>query len=185
MFTPQEYHCLYNVLSKQREAAVGADAVVLKSALQKLKEECDANPLPKATIQPLVDLATITALIVDDDPSVIALVTETLGAIKVGAVLSASNGMEAIKIIQERKGNIDINLCDWFMPELNGFDMLQRIRKIDKLRTVPFIMVTAASDKEHIKKAIQTGVSDFIIKPIDIALLQEKFILALNKSKSH
>ena len=184
-FTSQEYQGLYGLLSKQWEAAIGADATVLKSALQKLKEACEANPLPREITQPIVDLATITTLIVDDDPSVTALMTEALQAINVGTVIAAGNGMEAIKTIQERKGNVDIILCDWFMPELNGYDMLQRIRKIDKLRTIPFMMVTAASDKEHIKKAIQGGVSDFIIKPIDINLLQEKFITAVNKSKSH
>ena len=51
------------------------------------------------------------------------------------------------------------------MPEMNGFELTEAIRKIEKYKDTPILFLTANSSRDRIQKAIKLGISDFIVKP--------------------
>ncbi len=79
--------------------------------------------------------------------------------------LEASNGKEAVDIAETNLP--DIILMDAMMPVLDGFEATKEIRKIEKLKRTPILMVTSLGYKEDKIKAIEAGVNDFISKPFD------------------
>ena len=83
-----------------------------------------------------------------------------------GAItVCAENGQEAIDIF--RKENFDILFVDLFMPVMNGFDAMKKIRKLKKGGKVPMIALTASAETATIEKAIQAGANSYISKPFN------------------
>jgi len=78
----------------------------------------------------------------------------------------ANDGMEALTIIKSSI-DIDIILCDWNMPNMNGIDFVKVLRKLDKYKETKLLMVTTESDRKNVLMAIAAGVNDYITKPID------------------
>jgi DNA-binding NarL/FixJ family response regulator len=107
-------------------------------------------------------------LCIEDDPDTAELIVEVLDE-EGFRVTVAENGADGLSAIGERP---DLVLCDIDMPGLSGFEVLQRIRQ-DKLlpRAVPFIFITAFSQRSYHMQARQLGCDDFIAKPIDFELL--------------
>ncbi|MFH1020767.1 MAG: response regulator [Pseudomonadota bacterium] len=87
-------------------------------------------------------------------------------------ILEASNGLEALHILE--KTPIDLIICDWVMPVMTGFDLLQKVRAMPEFAGIPFIMVTAEAEKGNIMSAIKAGVSQYIIKPFTAEILYHK-----------
>ena len=116
----------------------------------------------------------IKILIVDDADSVRNILKYILKLIGFEAFLEASNGEDALNMLQSTK--VDLVIADWKMPKLNGIELLEKVRDDDKLKSLPFIMVTGDSDKSHVLKALQGGVSDYVLKPVDSSLLQRKVL---------
>jgi len=75
----------------------------------------------------------------------------------------ATDGLKAQKILEQSP--FDLILCDWEMPEMNGAELLTWIRNNDQIKDTPFIMVTSRGDKEHVVKAIELKVNNYIVKP--------------------
>lgn len=71
----------------------------------------------------------------------------------------------------------DLVLCDLNMPTISGLDVLRLIKKERKFSRLPFIMVTGDKDKKNLVEAIESGVSDYITKPIN----EEEFLTKINK----
>jgi CheY-like chemotaxis protein len=103
-------------------------------------------------------------LVVDDELSV--LLTIKRFVLNAGYdVLTASNGKEAVE--SARKEHPDLIVMDAVMPEMNGLEATREIRKIDALSKVPIIMLTALRAEDDIKSARLSGVTEFLIKPVD------------------
>ena len=81
-------------------------------------------------------------------------------------VFIASNGEEALKVYNENINEIDILLTDVNMPKMNGIELVSKIRESDS--TLPILICTAFNDTDILLKAIKLGVSDYIIKPIQM-----------------
>ncbi len=77
----------------------------------------------------------------------------------------ATNGLEAIQKATEV--NPDVILMDALMPYMSGFEATKEIREIEEIRRIPILMITSLDQKEDKIKALQSGVNDFISKPID------------------
>lgn len=75
----------------------------------------------------------------------------------------APDGLKAQKILEKKP--FDLILCDWEMPEMNGAELLTWIRNNEPIKDTPFIMVTSRGDKEHVVKAIELKVNNYIVKP--------------------
>ena len=104
-------------------------------------------------------------LIVDDDARNIFALTSVLEEYQM-AIHSADSGREAINIL---KGGteIDIVLMDIMMPEMDGMETIQEIRKVSRLKNLPIVAVTAKAMKGDREKCIEAGAWDYLSKPVD------------------
>ena len=85
-----------------------------------------------------------------------------------------STGRRALDYLVQKDNKPDLIILDIEMPEMNGYDVLERIKKMDHLKDVPVIFLTANNEKKQVIKAATGGVSDYVIKPIDKEILLKK-----------
>lgn len=111
-------------------------------------------------------------IIIDDDFNARDILKENLENLGYTRIELAEDGEQGLKKLL--KNPVDAVLCDWKMPKLNGLDLLKKVRTSEKLKSLPFIMITSVGEAEDIKLAIQNKVTDYIVKPIDVDVLQEK-----------
>jgi CheY-like chemotaxis protein len=81
-------------------------------------------------------------------------------------VLSATNGRQAIELIQET-GDLSVVLMDIMMPEMDGYETMREIRKQAEFRTLPILALTAKAMKGDREKCLEAGASDYIAKPVN------------------
>jgi len=115
------------------------------------------------------ELEGAKVLIVDDDIRNIYSLTSVLESYAV-EVVYAERGRDGILILEQTPG-IDIALIDIMMPEMDGYETMQEIRKRPELASLPLIAVTAKAMKGDRQKCLDAGASDYIAKPVDIDLL--------------
>jgi two-component system chemotaxis response regulator CheY len=65
-------------------------------------------------------------------------------------------------------------LLDWNMPQLNGLELVKKIRNDAKFSALPVIMITSEAAKYNVIEAVKAGVSDYLIKPVNEKSLMEK-----------
>jgi CheY-like chemotaxis protein len=75
------------------------------------------------------------------------------------------DGTEGLEILKTKKP--DLILCDIQMPQMNGYDFFSEVRKDGNTSSIPFIFLTAFSEKREINTALEMGAADYIIKPFD------------------
>lgn len=93
-----------------------------------------------------------------------------------------SKGMRALKYLKD-EGRPDLIILDIDMPDIDGYEMLEMIRKKDELKEVPVLFLTSNSDKEHVVKAIESGANDYTVKPIDEKAFMDKVHKLLKEEK--
>ena len=118
-------------------------------------------------------------LIVDDDVRNLFALTTAFERFEINAI-SAESGKEAISILSGPE-DIDIVLMDIMMPEMDGYETTQRIRKEVKNEKLPIIAVTAKAMKGDRQKCIDAGASDYITKPVKVDQLLSLMRVWLNK----
>ena len=111
-------------------------------------------------------------LIVDDYKTMLRIVRNLLKQIDFHNVEEASDGSEALDKL--RAGHFGLVISDWNMAPMTGLQLLQEIRADARLRSTPFIMITAESKTENVIAAKQAGVSNYIVKPFNAETLQSK-----------
>ena len=104
-------------------------------------------------------------LLVDDDVRNVFALSSIL-ELNGMEVIFAENGFESLKLIQKNP-DIDVVLMDIMMPEMDGYEAIERIREIPTFENLPIIAVTAKAMKEDREKCMEVGASDYIVKPID------------------
>jgi CheY-like chemotaxis protein len=111
------------------------------------------------------DLLGRSVLLVDDDARNIFALSSVLER-RGMRVLTATTGREAIEILQARS-EISVVLMDIMMPEMDGYETMQRIRRDEKLRRLPIIALTAKAMKGDREKCVSAGASDYLAKPVN------------------
>ncbi len=106
-------------------------------------------------------------LVVDDDVRNLFALTTVFERYNMN-VITAESGKEAIQIINDEKQKVDMVLMDIMMPEMDGYETTQKIRREHKNNTLPIIAVTAKAMKGDRQKCIEAGASDYITKPLKI-----------------
>ena len=99
-------------------------------------------------------------------------------------VIYAENGKEALKVIKEKRQMLSLVLLDLLMPEMDGFTLLEQLKKDVQLRTIPVIVLT--SEKPAEIKSLELGAADFITKPYDVPkviLARVRRIVELSEDK--
>ena len=121
----------------------------------------------------------IRILIVDDFPTMRRIVRNLLKELDFINVDEAEDG--ALGFDKLLSGNYGFVVSDWNMPNMNGLEMLQKIRNNEKLAKLPVLMVTAEAKKENIIAAAQAGANGYVVKPFKAAILEEKIIKIFEK----
>ena len=103
----------------------------------------------------------ITILVVDDMPIIRLPIVNCLQASGY-RVLTAASGAKALGLL--RTEHPDLILLDIEMPEMDGLRLLQLIRRNQKLKTIPVILLTAESDRQIVLKAVESGAQGYILK---------------------
>ncbi|MGB7005182.1 MAG: HAMP domain-containing protein [Pseudolabrys sp.] len=111
------------------------------------------------------DLVSRTVLLVDDDARNIFALSSVLER-RGMRVLTATTGNEAIKLI-ESNNDIAIVLMDIMMPEMDGYQTMEEIRKNANFRRLPIIALTAKAMKRDREKCLDAGASDYLAKPVN------------------
>ena len=113
-------------------------------------------------------LAHKTVLVVDDDVRNIFAITSALERFQI-RVIYADNGIDGLALLESQ--NVDVVLMDIMMPEMDGYEVIQRIRAVDRWKRLPIIAVTAKAMGADREKCILAGATDYIAKPVDMAHL--------------
>jgi two-component system, cell cycle response regulator DivK len=117
-------------------------------------------------------------LVVDDSTTNVVLLEAILDE-KGYHIETALNAKEAYAIIERESP--DLILLDLLMPKISGFDFLEEIRKNEKTKNTPVIVVSALTDEENVEKILKMGAIDFVKKPIDLQYLVDKVEAVLQK----
>ncbi|MDT3428937.1 signal transduction histidine kinase [Paenibacillus forsythiae] len=113
-----------------------------------------------------------TLLIVDDDPVNLQVLTDIL-SVDNYRVVAVNSGTDALKQLSLNR-NIDLVITDWMMPGMSGPELSRRIRLTFPLSRLPVLMLTARSRAEDIELAFQSGINDFLGKPVDATELRAR-----------
>lgn len=111
-------------------------------------------------------------LVVDDFSTMRRIIKNLLKDLGFSNIQEADDGSTALPMLQQ--GDFDFVVTDWNMPGMQGIDLLREIRKDEKLKHMPVLMVTAEAKKEQIVAAAQAGVNGYVVKPFTAATLKEK-----------
>jgi len=119
-------------------------------------------------------------LVVDDEPDYVSTIQYHLkwSGYEVITAVDGKEGLE--KAVAEKP---DLVLLDTSMPVMNGWEVLERLRKHPEVGQTPVIMVTARCEVRDIDTASSYGISDYVAKPFDFAKLMEKITNALEDKK--
>ena len=113
-------------------------------------------------------------LVVDDDELVLIAISELLTPSGF-SVTTCSNGPEALERVASDR--FDLVILDVIMPEMDGFEVCQRIRQLDSYTETPVMMLTAKSGEEDRQRGLEVGANLYLPKPISpkrlIALVEE------------
>ncbi len=111
-------------------------------------------------------------LVVDDYQTMLRILTNLLKQLGFTNVDQAQDGGEALTKLNTSK--IDFIISDWNMEPMTGIELLRQVRASDKLKHIPFIMITAESKTENVIAAKEAGVSNYIVKPFNAETLKGK-----------
>lgn len=116
-------------------------------------------------------------LIVDDYRTMLKIIRNLLKQLGFTNVEEAADGSEALGKLRE--GEFDLVISDWNMEPMTGIQLLKEVRADERLRSVPFIIITAESKIENVVAAKEAGVSNYIVKPFNSATLKAKLTSVL------
>ena len=110
-------------------------------------------------------------LIADDSAMNRAILVEMLG--DGYDVIEAENGREAVRALQSAP-EIDLLLLDIMMPEMDGFEVLEQMKRYGWIEDVPVVMISAENGSAYVERAYDLGATDFISRPFDMAIVRRR-----------
>ena len=110
-------------------------------------------------------------LIADDSAMNRAILVEMLG--DGYDVIEAENGREAVRALQSTP-EIDLLLLDIMMPEMDGFEVLEQMKRYGWIEDVPVVMISAENGSAYVERAYDLGATDFISRPFDMAIVRRR-----------
>ncbi len=115
---------------------------------------------------------SLTFLVADDHRDVRKSIRKMLNSLGHTSVLEGKDGLDAWQRLLDDP--VDVAIVDLFMPGLDGIGLLRRVRKDERLRNLPFIMVTGELAEEIVAEAAETDVDAYIIKPFAVQTLKRR-----------
>lgn len=123
------------------------------------------------------DLSDSVVLVVDDTEANVDMLVEALGDLY--DVMVAMDGEETLEMVAEERP--DLILLDIMMPDMDGFEVCERLKADAAFRDIPVIFLTGRSDPEDRERGMAMGAIDYIIKPFDIPDVQDRVRTHLEK----
>lgn len=120
-------------------------------------------------------------LVVDDSLTMRRIVVNTLQKLGYHDIVEAADGVEALNRLDD---SISVMLTDWIMPEMSGLELVRAVRSRPQFATLPICMITTRSAREDLIAAIEAGIDDYILKPLQPHTLKEKIERLGRKSRS-
>lgn len=112
-------------------------------------------------------------LVVDDSSTMRRIIKNTLNRLGYKDLFEAENGAQAWEVLQQN-ADIGVLVTDWNMPEMNGLELVQKVRAEQRYTDLPIIMVTTEGGKTEVITALKAGVNNYIVKPFTPDVLKEK-----------
>ncbi len=96
-------------------------------------------------------------------------------------VILAKSGRQALELLAD--ANVDVILLDILMPEMDGYQVLERLKADAHLRQLPVIVISAVDDLDSIVKCIELGAEDYLFKPFNVITLRARIKASLEKKR--
>jgi len=118
-------------------------------------------------------------LVIEDNLDIRENISEIL---KLGGynVITAVNGRDGVELARQKMPHVI--LCDIMMPELNGYEVFEELKKDSTTASIAFVFVTASAEKSEVNKALDMGVNEYVRKPFEEQELFEAIERCLNRS---
>ncbi|MBQ8938327.1 MAG: response regulator [Bacteroidaceae bacterium] len=155
-----------------------------------LRKQEPTQPAPQATAPAKAAATTDTAngepasgrttlLIVDDNVDLLSYISRSLG--RDYAILTATNGQEAIEVLQ--RSDVDIIVSDVLMPEVSGLELCQRVKSDIETSHIPVVLLTAKTMTSDELKGLEAGADDYITKPFSMEILRQRIHNLLERGR--
>jgi len=121
-------------------------------------------------------------MVVDDSSTMRRIIKNTLNRLGYKDLLEAADGAEAWEQMQQHKDEVGVLITDWNMPNMNGLELVKKVRSQPEFEDIPIIMVTTEGGKAEVITALKAGVNNYIVKPFTPQVLKDKLeaVLGLN-----
>lgn len=165
---------------------------LIDSSIYKLQQLYKATPAPVdvvSTPQPKPNRMTtaqkralmapgdIKVLVVDDDELITSFMQALLNSLGIKQIDITNDGLKAISMLYDANPIYDLVLCDWNMPIKSGIDVHNAMRAAERYIDTCFMLVTAVTEAKQIRSAIEEGVDDYVVKPIE----EEKIVKKISR----
>ena len=137
----------------------------------------------KDGIAPVAGVPDPALLVVDDNEDNRYTLSLQLNAQGYHNIAIATNGREALSVLHSKP--FDLVLLDIMMPELNGYEVLERMRSSPELRNIPVIMISAIGELASVVRCIELGAEDYLPKPFEPTLLRARVYASLERKRLH
>ncbi len=124
-------------------------------------------------------------LVADDMATIRMLVTSSLVEMGYYDVIEAENGQAAWTSLDKPQASIGLVISDLNMPEMNGLELLKKMRADNRFNKLPFVLLTAEADIGQVKEAISLGVTNYIVKPFVAEVFKQKLQQTYQNIKMH
>ncbi len=121
-------------------------------------------------------------LVVDDSSTMRRIIKNTLARLGHKDVLEGENGVEGWNQLDQNE-DVDVLITDWNMPEMNGLELVKKVRADSRFEDLPIIMVTTEGGKAEVITALKAGVNNYIVKPFTPQVLKEKLQAVIGEAE--
>lgn len=125
----------------------------------------------------------LNVLIVDDSAAIRKILVRVLSQtdLPIKNLHEANDGLEALKILEDNE--VSLVLSDINMPNVDGLELLTRIRATPKWKQLPVVMITTEGSQAKVMEAVQLGAKGYVRKPFTAEQIKEKVLACLNSGE--
>ncbi len=174
------YHCADKALYRVKQT--GKNSYSFFSASERGQSGDALAPSERGAITRSEAKAKRRMLVVDDDKISRLMLSKVFGSEY--QVEEAKNGAEAMLRLRHFSTSVSVVLLDLMMPDMDGYEVLRKMQADVDLRTIPVIVVSGSDDRETLLKAIESGATDYVTKPVDTELIRIRVRSAISKAEN-
>ncbi|HEX6160598.1 MAG TPA: response regulator [Thermoanaerobaculia bacterium] len=156
-------------------------SVVERGASASARRRSDGAPADSFAGAAARPVATGRLLVVDDQAMNRDVLSRRLRR-QGHTVVTAENGHDALAVLRETP--FDLVLLDIMMPDMDGYEVLRRVKSDDRLQHIPVVMISAVDELQSVVRCIAAGAEDYLAKPFNPTLLQARIGACLEKKRS-